>query len=313
MALVIALLVFVAISTLIAGIAWVSTSQRHLRERLDTSGRTSVGRTTILKEIRDPSVGVLGAVAGTSLAGRLGTLTEQAGFRGGPADILVFCAGAGLLGMIVGAIRPGGFFWALLIGAVFAALPIFYVVYARQRRVLRFQEQFPDALDMMTRSIRAGHALSSAIRVVGEEMPAPVGEEFAAVAEETRLGLDPAEALYRLERKIPTEDVNFFCTAIRIQRMSGGNLAEILDRLAEVIRERFKLLSHARVLSAQHRYTAIGVGLSPLIFAIVFEVLRPGYFEPLLSSPLAPLIIGTGIVLEVIGFIVVWKIASIKV
>ena len=193
------------------------------------------------------------------------------------------------------------------------AIPIVFLVYKRNQRFQKFQQQFPDALDMMTRAIRAGNALSLAVRLVGEEMPNPTGTEFKRVAEETQLGMDPGEALMRLQGRVATEDVAFFCAAVQIQRSAGGNLAEILDRLSEVIRERFKLLSHARVLSAQHRMTAVCVGLSPLAFALLFEVMRPGYFEPLLNSPLAPLLLGAGFALEAIGFFVIWRIATIKV
>ena len=312
MALLIAALVFVAVFSLFLGMGWTSVSRRHLRERLEASEGRRASQATILKETRTPSP-ALGLMARTPFGDRLVILVEQAGLKGRAPDLLLTCLGLGVLGLIFGWLRPGGIFWALTLGVFMAAAPIFYVTLLRQRRVSRFQGQFPDALDMMTRSIRAGHALSGAIRTVGDEMPAPIAEEFAAVSEEVRLGLDPAEALYRLEQRIPTEDVAFFCTAIRIQRMSGGNLAEILDRLAEVMRERFKLLSQARALSAQHRFTAIAVGLSPLIFAIVFEVLQPGYFEPLLSSAFAPAMIGGGVILEIIGFLVIWKIANIKV
>jgi tight adherence protein B len=176
-----------------------------------------------------------------------------------------------------------------------------------------FEQQFPDALDAMARSIRAGNALGSSIQLVGEEMPDPVGQEFRQVHEEIRLGLDPGEALVRLRRRVPTEDVNFFCAAIKIQRGAGGNLAEILDRLSEVIRERYKLLSHARVLSAQHRYTAIFVGLSPVGFAVIFQLMHPGYFDLLLTSPVGPLLIGAGILFEAVGFFTIWRIARIEV
>jgi tight adherence protein B len=311
MALLIAVLVFVAVFSLFLGMGWTSLSRRNLRERLGSDGRRA-SQATILKEPRGPSP-ALGFMTRVPFGDRLAILVEQAGLKGRAPDLLLACVGLGVIGLIFGWLRPGGVFWALIVGAMLAVVPIFYVTLLRQRRVSRFQGQFPDALDMMTRSIRAGHALSGAIRTVGDEMPAPIAEEFAAVSEEIRLGLDPAEALYRLEQRIPTEDVTFFCTAIRIQRMSGGNLAEVLDRLAEVMRERFKLLSQARALSAQHRFTAIAVGLSPVIFAIVFEVLQPGYFEPLLSSPFAPAMIGAGVILEIIGFVVIWKIANIKV
>jgi tight adherence protein B len=107
--------------------------------------------------------------------------------------------------------------------------------------------------------------------------------------------------------------VRFFCTAIRIQRSAGGNLAEILDRLAEVIRERFKILSYARVLSSQHKWSAVCVGLSPVIFGLMFQLLNPGYFDVMLSDPIGPVLIAAGLVLEAIGFFTIWRIAQIKV
>jgi tight adherence protein B len=188
-----------------------------------------------------------------------------------------------------------------------------YLLYRRRRRLNAFQTQFPDALDTITRAIRAGNALSGAIRVVAEDMPDPVGEEFRRVDEEIRLGMDPGEALFRLQERVPVEDMGFFCTAIRIQRGVGGNLAEVLDRLAEVIRERFKILSYARVLSAQHKWSAICVGLSPVVFAIFFELAHPGYFDALKTNPIGPWLVSAGLILEAIGFFVIWRIAQIKV
>jgi tight adherence protein B len=148
---------------------------------------------------------------------------------------------------------------------------------------------------------------------VGEEMPDPTGAEFRQVDDEIRLGSDPSEALSGLETRMPTEDVRFFCTAIRIQRGAGGNLAEILDRLAEVIRERFKILSYARVLSSQHRWSAVCVGLSPVVFAVMFQLLHPGYFDAMLTDPIGPTLIVAGLILEAIGFLTIWRIAQIKV
>jgi tight adherence protein B len=194
-----------------------------------------------------------------------------------------------------------------------AAVPFLFMAYKRSARLRLFEKSFPDALDSMARAIRAGNALSAAIQLVAEESPDPIGSEFRRVVEEIRLGLNPAEALFKLVERVPTEDIRFFCAAIRIQRGSGGNLAELLDRLSEVIRERYRILSHARVLSAQHKWSAICVGLSPLGFAIVIQLLNPGYFEPLLTSPVgAPLIIA-GLVLEAVGFFAIWRIAQIKV
>ena len=183
----------------------------------------------------------------------------------------------------------------------------------RGQNMRDFQRDFPDAMDMMTRAIRAGHALGSGVRLVGEEMPDPVGPEFARIAEELRLGRDINEALAGLEQRVPAEDVRFFCTAVSIQRTTGGNLAEVLDRLSEVIRERYKLLSHARVLSTQHRWSAILVGLSPIVFAIIFQLIHPDYFTAFFESPTAPMLLGVGLAFEAVGFFWVWRIAKIKV
>jgi tight adherence protein B len=218
-----------------------------------------------------------------------------------------------LIGGAIAAYRTGGIVITILSAFIVGSLPYFYLLHKRYRRFQQFEQHFPDALDMITRSIRAGHALSSAIGLVGQEMPDPVGQEFRRVFEEIRLGLDPGEALLGIQRRVPMEDTGFFCTAISIQRIGGGNLAEILERLAEVIRERFKLLKHARVLSTQHRWTAICVGLSPFAFALIFELSHPGYFDPLLKSPYAPYMLTAGFALEAIGFFAIWRIAQIEV
>jgi len=244
----------------------------------------------------------------------IATLTEQAGYDNARTSaIILLMATCALVGGVAAWRHTGGIVPGVLSGLIAGSLPYFYLLRKRHQRFQKFEQQFPDALDMMTRSLRAGHALSGAIGLVGEEMPDPVGQEFRRVFEEIRLGLDPGEALSGIQRRVPTEDTGFFYTAISIQRIGGGNLAEILDRLAEVIRERFKLLKQARVLSTQHRWTAICVGLSPFAFALIFELTYPGYFDPLLKSPHAPYMLTAGFILEAIGFSMIWRIAQIKV
>lgn len=303
-------LTFVIVVTLVTGIGWSITTSRRIQNRLgarfSAAPEADVGRLGVFSQDARSRWG--------ALVGRLVTLVEQAGYDAGRTGRLLLLMGTlALVGGGVGWLRTG---WT--IGGVFAALiagslPVLFLVYKRHQRLQRFEKQFPDALDMMTRSIRAGYALSGAIQVVGQEMPDPVGWEFRRVFEETRLGMDPGEALSRLESRVSTEDTGFFCTAIAIQRSAGGNLAEILDRLSEVMRERFKVLSHARVLSAQHRWTAICVGLSPVAFAIMFAMMSPGWFDPMLNSPLLPYLLTAGIVLEVVGFFAIWRVSRIRV
>jgi tight adherence protein B len=301
----VAVLAAVAIVAVIVGFWYLSETRRRVRERLTYSAR-----------VTEADAGIFRAApqGADSPWNWLATLTEQAGYDNARTSvILLLMATCALLGGAAAWRHTAGIVPAVLSGVAAGSLPYFYLLRKRHQRFQQFEQQFPDALDMMTRSIRAGHALSGAIGLVGEEMPDPVGQEFRRVFEEIRLGLDPGEALSGIQRRVPTEDTGFFYTAISIQRIGGGNLAEILDRLAEVIRERFKLLKQARVLSTQHRWTAICVGLSPLIFALIFELTYPGYFDPLLKSPYAPYMLTAGIILETIGFFSVWRIAQIKV
>jgi len=313
MALVIALLVFLAIVVLVVGLWWVAQAERSVRARLKGPSAAD-GPVQILRPDVARSEGALAGVLGrTGMMERLDDLVVQSGYKGTSSEIVLITVAFAVVGGAAGWLRTGTFLWGLIVAVAVGSLPIVRLLYRRRRRLNTFQTQFPDALDAIARAIRAGNALSGAIRVVAEDMPDPVGEEFRRVDEETRLGMDPGEALVRLQKRVPVEDMGFFCTAIRIQRGVGGNLAEVLDRLSEVIRERFKILSYARVLSAQNRWSAIFVGLSPALFAVMFELLHPGYFDGLKTNPIGPWLVGAGLILEAIGFFAVWRIAKIKV
>lgn len=313
MALTIALLVFLAIVVLVVGLWWAAQSGRSVRTRLERAGAAD-GPVQILRPDVARSEGALaGLLSGTGMMERLGDLITQSGYKVTSSEIVLIIVAFAVVGGAAGWLRTGAFLWGLIAAVAVGSLPIVYLQYRRRRRLNTFQAQFPDALDAVARSIRAGNALSGAIRVVAEDMPDPVGEEFRRVDEETRLGMDPGEALVRLQKRVPVEDMAFFCTAIRIQRGVGGNLAEVLDRLAEVIRERFKILSYARVLSAQNKWSAVFVGLFPALFAVIFELLHPGYFDALKASPIGPWLVAAGLILETIGFFMIWRIVQIKV
>jgi tight adherence protein B len=310
----VAALVFVAVATLVVGVWWMYTSGQQVRRRLERHTEQQPRHQQLLRSDATQGRTVWHRLMQKSdLIGQLARLAEQAGATRGPAQVLGMMAAFAAVGGVVIGWRTGTGAGAVIAAVVSAALPVLQLLHRRHRRIQRFQQHFADAVDMIARSIRAGNALSASIQLVGEEMADPIGHEFRHVAEEIRLGIDPGEALVRLHRRIATEDVVFFTAAVRIQRGSGGNLAEILDRLSEVIRKRFELLSHARVLSAQQRYAAIFVGASPALFSLMFYVLSPGYFDPLIESPAAPMLITAGLTLEAIGALVIWRIAKIKV
>ncbi len=304
-----AVLVFVAFVGLGLALVFSGSGRRAIRERLAQPAQDD-GLLTLMQEPERERRPLLGRY---DLHGALETLIEQAGRKMSAGSILLLMAGQAVVGFLIAWLRTGSVLWAVVAAVVVGALPLGYLFYKRQERVKAFEEQFPEALDMMSRAVRAGYALSGGIQLVSEEMPEPVGEELKLVAEEIRLGVEPGEALAKLWRRMPTSDVGFFCTAIRIQRSAGGNLAEMLDRLSEVIRTRFAILGQARALSAQQRYAAIIVGVSPLAFAILMRLMNPRYFDPLLASPYGPKLIAAGFVMEAIGFALIWRIAKIKI
>lgn len=303
-ALALAVVVFVGLAGLVLGIWWALEPGRATRARLGANPLKVAGfDTEILRA----------DVAKRRFLGHLDQLLERAGMTRTAGEVGSVMLGLALIGAVAGAVRIGGLLLPLLVGIIAGCLPLVYLNYRASKRLEVFQKEFPDAIDMMTRAIRAGQALGGAVRLVAEEMPAPIGTEFMRVSEEMRLGLEPAQALGGLERRMPGEDVRFFCTAVAIHRTTGGNLAEVLDRLSEVIRERYKLLSHARVLSTQHRWAAICVGLSPVAFAVIFQVMNPSYFDAFWQSPMAPRLIMAGLILQLVGFFCVWRISKIKV
>jgi tight adherence protein B len=314
MLLAIAALVFLGIVAAIIGLWWAQAAGQRVSQRLSLRATADAPEQQILKTDGSAFPSLLEQLARRSdLVGQLTRLSEQAGSKQSATDLLLVVATCGLVGGALGWWRIGSLGGALLAGLLTGAMPVLYLVVKRNRRLKRFELHFADAVDMISRSIRAGNALSAAIQMVGDEMADPVGHEFRHVTEEIRLGVEPGEALARLQDRMPTEDVQFFCNAVRIQRGAGGNLAEILDRLSDVIRKRFELLSHARVLSAQQRYAAIFVGLSPLLFSIIFYFMSPGYFDPLIESPVGPMLLGAGLGLELVGGLIIWRIARIKV
>jgi tight adherence protein B len=301
----VAALVFVAIVTVIVGIWWVRASGDSVRRRLARQVEDVAPERQLLRaDAATSQPGWERLARKSDLVGQLARLSEQAGSRRSASQLLLIVAVVAVVGGIIGGWRIGSAGGALISAVVAGALPILQLLHKRNRRLQRFQEHFADAVDMVSRSIRSGNALSAAIQLVSEEMADPIGHEFRHVTEEIRLGLDPGEALLRLQQRVATDDVEFFCTAIR---------AEILDRLSDVIRKRFELLSHARVLSAQQRYAAIFVGLSPALFSLIFYFLSPGYFDPLIESPMAPMLVGAGLSLEVVGALIIWRLAKIKV
>ncbi len=202
---------------------------------------------------------------------------------------------------------------AFVAGVAAGLIPFVMASFQRARRFARFQRNFPEAIDLLTRSVRAGHAFTVGLEMISKELPEPVAGEFRTTFDEYNFGLPLREALVHLTERMPLDDVRFFATAMLIQKESGGNLAELLESLARITRERFKILGEVRTRTAQGRMTAgILIALPPLLF-VVLNLLNPGYAQLLLTDKLGHKILAIAFSLQVIGSAVLWKIVQIKV
>jgi tight adherence protein B len=234
---------------------------------------------------------------------------SQAGMQLRAGNFLLLCAGAGALVFIYS--RNPAIAWAgMFIGFL---LPYSFVSYRRNKRFEKFEELFPEAIDTLARAVRAGHAFTTALEMISDEVAEPVASEFRKLYEEQKFGMPVRDALVNLTERIPLVDVKFFVTAVMLQRETGGNLAEILDNLSYVIRERFKIQRQVRVYTAQGRLTmAMLMGMPPIIVTIML-ILNPAFIRPLFTDPIGHTLLVAGIALQTVGYFVIRKIIRIQV
>jgi tight adherence protein B len=197
-------------------------------------------------------------------------------------------------------------------GAVLGATPLMYVYYARGKRMAKLERQLPEALDLMIRALRAGHAFSSALKMAGEEMAEPLAGEFATVHDEVNFGVSLEQALTHLSERVPLMDLRYFVVAVLIQRESGGNLTEILGNLSRLVRERLKLMGKVRVLTSEGRMSAWILSLLPFLLAAIMNLANPAFMSPLWKDPLGITILKYMLGLMLIGILIMRKIIKIR-
>src|SRR6185295_3220730 len=231
--------------------------------------------------------------------------------RAGTVLMLCVLSGVGLA-LVVLILSPfPQFAWlGMIIGAL---LPYSYASFRRTLRFQKFEELFPQAIDTLARAVRAGHAFTTALELIANEVNEPVAGEFRKLFEEQKFGMPVRDALVNLTERVPLVDVKFFVTAVMLQRETGGNLAEILDNLSYVIRERFKIMRQVRVYTAQGRLTMmLLMGLPPVIVLVMLSM-NPEFIRPLFTDPLGHTLIVVGITLQTVGYFVIRKIIRIQV
>lgn len=220
---------------------------------------------------------------------------------------------AGLLVAVVAVYFQRSFFVWIVSLIVVSLLPFFYVLSRRRRRFRLFLEQLPEALEMIVRSLQAGHSFSSALQAIATEMPDPVAREFGKAYEEHNLGLSIKVALENLAERVPIMDLKLCVTAILIQREVGGNLSEVLANISHTIRERFRIQGEIRVRTAQARLSGYIVSALPFILFFWINAANPKYLQSLYDHPMGAYIMGAGVVMQIIGWVIIRRIVKIEI
>jgi tight adherence protein B len=228
-------------------------------------------------------------------------------------NFLILCAVSALVFAVIGFVAGRNilFGWAAALLGFF--IPYAYASHMRTKRFQKFEEKFPEAIDTLARAVRAGHAFTTALEMIANEVSEPVAGEFRQLFEEQKFGLPVRDALLNLADRVPLVDVKFFVTAVMLQRETGGNLAEILDNLSYVIRERFKILRQVRVHTAQGRLTMVLLMALPPTIVVIMQVLNPGFIRPLFTDPIGHALIVGGITLQTLGYFFIRRIIRIQV
>jgi tight adherence protein B len=246
---------------------------------------------------------------------KLQTLIEQAGLKWNPVKLVHMCLAGFLIGYAIGYMfLPSTLrVFSLVVALVGGAIPLLYVIRLRITRLKAFEEIFPDTLEFISRSMRAGHAFSVSLEMIHREFPEPLSGEFRRTFEEHNLGLPLDVALQSLSHRVPLLDVHFFVSAVLLQKRTGGNLAEILDKLAYVIRERFKLRGRIRAISAHGKMTGIALTCIPIGVGVIMFFVNPDYVKFFFEEDLGNIMMGAAVGFQIVGYLIIKKIVTIEV
>jgi tight adherence protein B len=252
-------------------------------------------------------------IGGTARGSLLTQWIAQSGVKLSPSGaILIALALALLFAFVAGVVARSS--WALLAGAALGfGAPFVVLRIKRTRRLRQFEEQFPEALDLIARALKAGHAFATGLKMVADEMPEPVGPEFRKTFDEQNFGLPLKDALDNLTQRVPLIDVRFFATAVLIQRDTGGNLSEILENLAHVVRERFKILRQVRVYTAHGRFTGYVLLALPAVLCIALAFINPDHMNLLFRERMGQLMLFGALGLQTMGYLWIKQVIKIEV
>ncbi len=298
-----------------------SAQARLIRERL--AAEQAEGKRETLALLRDEMFSRIPAfdtlLRRSEWVSRLQVLLDQAGLSIRAGNLLIVCLLVSILlaafAYILAEPLPTNeiLFLTLTAMVLGAVLPYLYVSWRRSRRFQKFETTFPDAIDTLARAVRAGHAFTMALEIVCNELPEPVATEFRKLFEEQKYGMPVRDALLNLTARVPLVDVKFFVTAVMLQRETGGNLAELLDNLSYMIRERFKILRQVRVYTAQGRLTMMLLMAMPPVIVVTMLVMKAEFIQPLFVDPVGHMFVAAAITLQTVGYFVIRRIIRVEV
>ena len=294
--------------------------ERKLQRRLAAVGgvtappELSEAPSDLIKHAADgPWPGLDRLIERTGRGSRFSRWLEQTGLRITASGVLVIAMGLGALAwFVVWIVNPLPVV-AAAAAALGAAAPFFVLLQRRASRLKKFEERFPEALDLISRAVRAGHGFVAGLKMVADELDAPVGQEFRKTFDEQNFGLPLKDALGNFSERIPLLDVRFFTTAVLIQRETGGNLSEILENLAHVVRERFKILRQVRVHTAHGRFTGWVLMALPAALAIVLSFINPDHTNLLFRESMGKTMVAGAVIMQVIGYLWIKRVIKIEV
>jgi tight adherence protein B len=316
------ILTFFVVAALVLAI-WMlfakDTKQEVIRRRMDAvrkaerRGDVSLGLKLARDEMLSSVPSLHRLMLHWSWSIRLQDYIAQAGLTIKVGKLVLLSAVIGLAVYLVTGYFYPQFPIAAFLGLATTGLPFAYVGWKRRKRLQDFEEHFPEALDLLGRAVRAGHAFTTGLEMIAKESPEPIASEFRTAFEEQNFGLPLRDALLNMTERIPLIDVRFFVTALLIQKETGGNLAEILDGLARVIRDRFRIYREVKVRTAQGRLTAGILIALPVFMMIVLTILNPAYMRVLFEDPKGATVLTVAATMQIVGSVLLWKIIHIEV
>ena len=311
-------LTFAITLTILLGTYWALVLRPEAQDKDQLTGRlknfkVKTTNITISNESKQGQIPILEGLlqSQSRLVGPLAQLLVESGLKMTPAGFLMLTFGGIVAGVAIG-------WWmsrlsvAIILAVIFGILPLIYVRRTRTKRLTAFEEQFPEAVELIARSLRAGHAFTTGLGMAADEVPAPAGPEFRRVYDEQNFGMSMPEALRAMARRVPVLDARFFVTAVLTQRESGGNLSEVLDNLASVMRERFKVRRQIRVISAHGRLSAwILSSLAPALAGFLF-LTSPNFMRILWEDPLGVRLVIIAVILQLTGTFIISRMVRIE-